>query len=183
MLITVEQLKTIRKNLDTTRLSQIIQPLNTTLKEFEIITPKRISAFIAQVAHESGGFQYFEELASGVAYEGRLDLGNTEPGDGRRFKGRGLIQITGRDNYRQCGNHLKVDLLKHPELLASETELACRSAGWYWSSRKLNQFADVSDLLTISVRINGRNRKTGLPNGWDDRLAYFENASRVLGSA
>jgi len=156
------------------RLAVFLPHLNDAMKEFEIDqTGPREAMFIAQLCHESGGFRYVEELASGAAYEGRKDLGNTEPGDGIRFKGRGLIQITGRSNYRVCGDALGVDLLSDPALL-ERPDLACRSAGWFWKSRGLNELADKGDFRMITRRING-----GL-NGWKDRLAFYEKAQEVL---
>ena len=162
------------------RVDQFFPYLESTMQEFHIDSAPRQAAFIAQLAHESGEFRYVQEIASGDAYEGRRDLGNTEPGDGRRFKGRGLIQVTGRDNYRDCGHALGLPLLDQPDLL-EQPEHACRSAGWFWASRGLNEKADMSDFLGISIKINGRNRSTGLPNGWSDRLMYWGRAKMVLG--
>ena len=147
--------------------------LNDAMREFGIDNQLREAAFLAQLAHESGEFRYVRELASGEAYEGRKDLGNCEPGDGVRYKGRGLIQITGRSNYRQCGDALGVDLVSCPERL-EEPELACRSAAWFWSSRHLNELADKGDFAAITRRING-----GL-NGYRERLAYWERAKEAL---
>ncbi|HXG29576.1 MAG TPA: glycoside hydrolase family 19 protein, partial [Nevskiales bacterium] len=120
-----------------------------TFERFEINTPKRQAQFLAQVAHESGGFRYVRELASGAAYDtGRLAtrLGNTpaKDGDGQKYKGRGLIQVTGTGNYRACSRALFGDdrLLKNPQLLEDPIN-ACLSAGWYWNSRKLNAYADA----------------------------------------
>ena len=149
--------------------------------EYDITTLFREAAFIAQLAHESGEFRYVRELASGAAYEGRKDLGNTEPGDGVKYKGRGLIQITGRSNYRDCGDALGLPLIDEPDLLETAGP-ACRSACWFWGSRGLNEMADNHDFLGISVKINGRNRTTGLPNGWSDRLSYWGRAKMVLGA-
>lgn len=143
------------------------------MHEFEIDTPLRVAAFLAQLAHESGELRYVEEIASGEAYEGRVDLGNTEPGDGARFKGRGLIQITGRSNYEACSAALGEDFVSSPELLELPAQ-ACRSAGWYWRSRKLNELADKEDLKRITKVINGGY------NGWPDRLKYYERAKEVL---
>jgi len=149
------------------------------MKEFEIDqTGPREAMFIAQLCHESGGFRYVEELASGAAYDtGRLAkmLGNTpeDDDDGEKYKGRGLIQITGHNNYRDCGNALGVDLLSDPALL-ERPDMACRSAGWFWKSRGLNELADKGDFRTITKRING-----GL-TGWQDRLAFYEKAQEVL---
>lgn len=148
--------------------------LTATMDEFEIDTPKRRAAFLAQVGHESGQLKYTEELASGADYEGRADLGNKEPGDGKRFKGRGLIQLTGRSNYLACGVAFGVDLLAHPESLA-EPQLAARSAGWFWKSKNLNRFADNDRFGSLSKAINGGH------NGLDDRIQLWLMARRTLG--
>ena len=157
-------------------LTKWVDPLNAAMDEFEINTPEREAAFLAQLAHESGGFRYVRELASGEAYEGRADLGNTQEGDGVRFKGRGLIQITGRANYAACGVALGLDLLGHPELLESD-ENACRSAAWFWKTHRLNEIADKGDFLLITKRINGGTR------GYQERIAYWEKAKDALGVA
>lgn len=173
-MITLDELQKICPTTKVSRLEKFIEPLNAAMQEFEISeTPVREMHFIAQVAHESGGFNYVRELASGAAYEGRADLGNTEPGDGIRYKGRGLIQVTGRSNYRACGDALGVDVVSEPELLESPV-LAARSAAWFWSSRGLNHMADLGDIRGITKRING-----GL-NGFSDRLAYLEKAQVVM---
>ena len=151
-----------------------IEPLNAAMREFGIDNPLRVAAFLAQVAHESGELRYVRELASGEAYEGRRDLGNTEPGDGPRFRGRGLLQITGRFNYRACGDALGVDLISSPELL-EQPLFACRSAGWYWGQRRLNELADKGDFLLITRKINGGT------NGWKWRLMYYDRAKDTLG--
>jgi putative chitinase len=149
-------------------------PLDASAAEWGIDSPQRVAAFLAQLAHESGSLRYVRELASGLAYEGRADLGNTQPGDGVKFKGRGLIQITGRANYLACGAALGVELIDTPERL-EDPDLAARSAGWFWSTRKLNELADAGDFRKITRRINGGY------NGWDDRLAYYERAKAALG--
>jgi predicted chitinase len=122
--------------------------------EFDITTRPRAAAFLAQVLHESGGLRYFEEIASGAAYEGRRDLGNTQPGDGRRFKGRGPIQLTGRANYAWASKALDIDLIANPQR-AAEHEIGWRIAGLYWKSRGLNELADQGDFQQITRRING----------------------------
>ena len=124
------------------------RPLTDAMEEFGINTPAREAAFLAQIAHESGSLRYTREIASGAAYEGRGDLGNTEPGDGIRFKGRGLIQITGRSNYKRVSKALYGDLrlLKQPELL-EEVIAACRSAAWFWADKELNTLADILVIL------------------------------------
>src|SRR5262245_64248177 len=105
--------------------------LNENFAEFDITTPLRQAAFLAQIAHESAQLLYVEEIANGMQYEGRKDLGNTQTGDGPFFKGRGLIQITGRDNYRACGKALGLDLIAEPKLLCIPVN-AVRSACWFW---------------------------------------------------
>lgn len=156
------------------RIPAFIEPLNAAMHEFHINSPIRQAAFIAQIAHESGELRYVEEIASGIAYEYRKDLGNTQPGDGMKYKGRGLIQITGRNNYHECGKALGVDLITNPELLETN-DLACRSAAWFWASRGLNDLADRGDFERITKRING-----GL-NGYQERLVYHARAKTALG--
>lgn len=173
-MITEDDLAAICKHSPRSTLARFVEPLNDAMAEFGIdANPARETHFLAQIAHESGGFRYVRELASGEAYEGRDDLGNTEPGDGVRFKGRGLIQITGRANYADCGAALGLDLLAAPELL-EEPVNAARSAGWYWESRGLNELADRGDARAITRRING-----GL-NGLQDRLSYLQLAQERL---
>lgn len=113
------------------------------------------------------------ELASGSAYEGRVDLGNVNFGDGVKYKGRGLIQVTGRANYAQVEKDLKIPCVENPELLESP-ENAALTAGWFWDSRKLNELADNSDFLRITKKING-----GV-NGIKDREELYGRALKVL---
>lgn len=155
------------------RADTFLQPLNDAMREFDINSNVREAAFLAQIAHESGSLKYVKELASGEAYEGRSDLGNNVIGDGVKFKGRGLIQITGRTNYAACGSALGLPLIERPELL-EEPVNACRSAAWFWNSRNLNELADKGDLKLITRKINGGY------NGYQDRLGYYERAQRVL---
>jgi putative chitinase len=176
-MVTLDQLKKIIPYAGP-RAAVFLPSLNEAMVEFGIDTPARQAAFLAQVAHESGSLRYTEEIASGRAYEGRGDLGNVQPGDGVRFKGRGLIQITGRDNYRVCSLALYRDtrLLGMPELL-EEVGAACRSAAWFWQSRDLNALADAADDVAfrrITKAING-----GF-NGLTERIAYYERAKEVL---
>lgn len=126
-----------------------------TCDKFSINTPSRMLNFLAQVGHESGGLFYTEELASGSAYENRADLGNTQKGDGVRFKGRGLIQITGRANYKSVSLALGTDFIVNPTYLGGKNVTKCsdiqlknaaESAGWFWNSRKLNALADQIDI-------------------------------------
>ncbi len=147
------------------------------MAEFGIDSPARQAAFLAQIGHESGGLKYTTEIwgptPAQSRYEGRKDLGNVQTGDGIRYKGRGLIQTTGRANYAATGRALGVDLIANPEQLA-EPVLAARSAAWFWQSRKLNALADSGDFVTLTRRING-----GL-NGLDDRMALHSAATEAL---
>jgi putative chitinase len=152
---------------------RFLGPLNAAMKEFHIDTPKRQAAFLAQLAHESGELRYMEEIASGAAYEGRKDLGNTQPGDGKRFKGRGPIQLTGRANYRRAGKALGLDLEDHPETVATPA-VGCRVAGWFWKTRGLNELADRGEFREITRRVNGGFR------GLESRQEYYRRALEVL---
>lgn len=171
--VTLEQLRSIMPHA-AHRIETFVVPLTAAMQEFSITSGRRQAAFLAQVAHESSELRDTRELASGDAYEGRRDLGNTEPGDGPRFKGRGLLQITGRANYERCGVALGLGLLARPDVL-EEPLGACRSAAWFWSTRKLNELADQDRFGSITQRING-----GF-NHIDERLAYWLTARKVLG--
>lgn len=132
-------------------------PLLATALKYQISTPLRLSHFLAQLLHESGSLKYTEELASGAAYENNRGLGNTSPGDGRRYKGRGLIQITGKYNYNKYGKAAGFDAVAHPERLAT-LPYAVDSAGWFWTSGaavNLNKPADKDDVRTVTRLING----------------------------
>lgn len=158
------------------RLDELWEYLEPAMWSAEIDTPDRIAMFLAQAAHESDRFCALEEYASGAAYEGRRDLGNTRPGDGRRYKGRGIFQVTGRANYALCSRELFGDeqqLLEEPEQLA-EPEWAVVSATWFWDHKGLNPFADRADLEGCTRRING-----GL-NGFDERREFYRRACRAL---
>lgn len=172
--LTVEQILKIAPEASRDRVTTLVPCLNQCMAEFEITTPLRQAHFLAQVAHESDRFNALEEYASGVEYEWRDDLGNIWMGDGIKFKGRGLIQVTGRANYIACGKALGIDLIKEPMRLANP-DLACRSAGWFWNLRKLNPDADKDDVETITRVING-----GL-NGFNDRQSLLTSAKQVLG--
>lgn len=161
-------------------ITKFFNPLNAAMLKYEIATSRRQAAFLAQIAHESGSLHYVEEMASGEAYEGRKDLGNTEPGDGKRFKGRGLIQITGRFNYEALSAALNYDFVKEPEKLELPGA-ASLSAGWFWHLKDLNRLADIDAFEKISARINGINKVTKKPNGMEDRLKHWENCRKALG--
>lgn len=126
----------------------------------------RLAHFLAQLIHESGSFRYMEEIASGQAYEGRKDLGNVNPGDGKLFKGRGPIQITGRANYRRYGKKIGIDLERHPEIAALPS-IGLHLALEYWKANGLNTLADADNVLGITKLINGGT------NGLADRKAHL----------
>lgn len=139
--------------------------------------PLRMAHFMAQVAHESGGFRYMEEIwgptPAQKKYEGRVDLDNTQPGDGFRYKGRGPLQATGRANYRLYGRTLGVDFENHPEVVALPS-LGLLVACSFWDMRGLNELADADDVLAITRRVNGGT------NGLAERKAYLAKAKGLL---
>ena len=153
--------------------------------KFGLHQPHRLAHFLAQLAHESAGFKYDKEIASGSAYEGRKDLGNTQAGDGKRYKGRGPIQITGRSNYREFTKWVRKIIPDAPNFETDPEKINTdpyEGLGpiWYWDTRNLNRLADRNDIENISAKINGRNRKTGQPNGMPDRLRFYDRAALVL---
>ena len=180
MSITQQQLLQILPNAGQSA-GVFVPVLNTAMVRFQIIGTKRVAAFIAQIGHESGQFRYVRELG-GDQYLSKYDtgslakrLGNTPEadGDGQKYRGRGLIQITGRANYITCGEALALDLVNHPELL-EKPQHACMSAAWFWASRGLNTLADAGQFDTITRRINGGQ------NGAADRQALYARALKVL---
>lgn len=176
--LTREQLQRVMKWASDARIDRFLAPLGAAMDRNGIDTPLRRAHFLAQLGHESGSLRYTEEIADGTAYEGREDLGNVEPGDGPRFKGRGLIQLTGRANYREYGRDAGLDLLSTPEharVLATDDRLAADVAGWFWRTLDLNALADADDLRAVTRRING-----GL-NGLNDRADFLERARLAFG--
>lgn len=172
-MITKEVLRQIAPNAKEKIISDLEKYFDKHMAKYGVDTYLRVCHFIAQCAHESASFTTLEEFASGAAYEGRRDLGNTQPGDGRRFKGRGIIQLTGRANYRAAGQRLGYDLEGNPEL-AETPEISVLTALDYWKNRGLNRWADQDDITTVTRRING-----GL-NGFEDRKKYLARAKRIL---
>lgn len=146
------------------------------MPNYDISTPLRTAHFLAQLGHESLDFFYAEESASGSAYEGRKDLGNTKPGDGVKFKGRGLIQVTGRANYTAYGEEVDDDFVtgQNYRRIASDPAVAVDVSCWYWKTRKLNELADKNDVRAVTKAING-----GF-NGLDDRVARTKRARYFL---
>jgi putative chitinase len=180
-----------------------LEPLLETFEKYDISTSKRQACFIGQAMHESGGFKHMvenlnysaqglmrtwpsrfpdmdiaeryannpEKIANKV-YSGRM--GNTEDGDGFAYRGRGIFQLTGKENYKNCSDGIGVDLIANPELL-QEPKCASLSAGWYWNKRNLNQYADTMDIETITKKINGGTI------GLDDRKAKINKVLDILG--
>jgi putative chitinase len=186
-MLTTEQLQSIMPGLSATKNGELLPFLQAAMTEFAIDAPARAAAFLAQLAHESGQFRFMEEIWGPTPAQRRYEpdsslattLGNTEPGDGKRFKGRGPIQITGRANYRRFGDLLNVDLTSTPERAAAP-DLAFRIAGLFWSKKGLNELADRATddaFREITRRING-----GF-NGLPDRQKFYEVACTVLNVA
>ena len=172
-MITKELLKKIAPTAKDSIISDLEKYFDTYLPKYEVNTYLRICHFLAQCAHECDGFKTLEEYASGSAYEGRKDLGNTQKGDGVRYKGRGIIQLTGRANYRTIGAKLGVDLENNPELAATG-KISVQTALEYWKSRNLNTYADQDDLAMITKRVNGGD------NGYDSRKEYLQKAKQLI---
>ena len=157
------------------RLDLYFEPLKAGMTKYGITSGLQAAHFIAQLGHESMSFLYCEEIASGSAYEGRSDLGNTEPGDGRRFKGRGLIQLTGRANYAAYSKYTGVDYLAQPERLSSDPVVAVDVSCWFWNDRGVDKLAERDDVKAVTRRINGGY------NGLDDRMHNLHRAKAMLG--
>jgi putative chitinase len=139
----------------------------------ELLTANRQAHFLAQCAHESDHLKTTTEYASGAAYEGRKDLGNIQSGDGRRFKGRGLIQLTGRYNYEQASQALGRNFVADPESVA-KFPAAADVSGWFWATHQINRHADADDVKAATKAVNG-----GL-TGIDSRTAYLASAKKAL---
>ncbi len=157
--------------------------INAAMAVFAIDSPERVAAFLAQVSHESGRLKWTREIwgpiPAQIRYEGRADLGNTQPGDGRRYCGRGLIQTTGRANYVGTRDGLRRYVPDVPDFEATPAALeqprwAALSAAWFWADRGLNFLADAGDYMRITRRINGGT------NGYEDRLALWEGAKGAV---
>ena len=182
-MITQDQLRRIMPGANAAKLTLFFPHLQAAMEEFEINTPLRAAAFLAQLAHESGQLRFMEEIWGPTAAQRRYEpvttlskrLGNTQKGDGFRFKGRGPIQLTGRDNYQRFGALLGLDLVGNPATAATP-EVAFRIAGLFWKNKGLNQLADQQNFREITRRING-----GF-NGLQDRLNFFARAKTVLGT-
>lgn len=173
-MITTDQLKAIIGNIYYDAKFQVLtDSINQVAEKYSINTNLRLAHFLAQVIHESGRFKYETEIASGSEYEERKDLGNVEPGDGARYRGRGYIQCTGRSNYKAITKALGVDFLSNPELLGTPP-YDMLSAGWFWNTRSLNVLADKDDVVGITKKVNG-----GI-NGLAQREQWLTKCKSVL---
>jgi putative chitinase len=178
-LVTLAQLRAVMTQLAAAKAQLYVGPLDQALGEFLVDDRLRICAFLGQVAHESGELAWFHEFASGMEYDLSVnprkarELGNVNPGDGPRYKGRGPIQLTGRNNYRACGRALGLDLEGNPDI-AVQPNVAFRTAGWFWSTHGLNALADQSSYREITRRINGGY------NGYADRVKYYDRALAIF---
>ena len=142
--------------------------LQSVLIQGGVTDPVKLAAWMAQCKHESGGFRWLREFASGSAYEGRVDLGNTQPGDGPRYKGRGFIQCTGRDNYKSMSSHFSQDFISAPELI-EQVEWAAKSVLWFFNVYKKGRTASVNwdDCYAVTRIVNGGT------NGLAERQKYY----------
>jgi predicted chitinase len=180
-MITRHQLSRIMPAATSENVERHLEPLNAAMVEFDINTPLRQAAFLAQIAHESGQLKWMTELWGPTSAQLRYEpphskakeLGNTHKGDGRRYKGRGPIQITGRGNYRAYGDLLGVDLEANPDKAAS-ADIGFRIAGAFWKTHGLNELADKRMITAITQAINGGK------NGIKERLAFYRTAKKVL---
>lgn len=185
-----------------------VQAMNTVFPKYEIDSPNRIAAFLAQCGHESGGWRVFSEnlnysakaldavfgkyfkragrdaneyarqpeKIANVVYANRMSNGDTESGDGWRYRGRGPIQLTGKANYEAFSREMSVDVVENPDLVSEDKEIALMSAIWFWNTNRLNRYADNGDIKTMTKRING-----GF-NGLEDRIHHWEEALEMLGA-
>jgi predicted chitinase len=172
-MLTDDELRQIMPNCPAAKRADYLPFIQQAMAEFDITSYRRETAFLAQLAHESAELRYMEEIASGAAYEGRANLGNTQPGDGKRFKGRGPIQLTGRAKYTKYGQLLGLDLIDDPSIAATK-EVGFRIAGLFWKLNGLNELADQQNFKLITKRVNGGY------NGLDDRLKYYQRAKKVM---
>lgn len=179
MTLTEQQIRTMMPNAGK-RLDPHLPYIGPALVEGHIDTPRRIAAFMAQLAHESGEYLWMAEIwgptEDQLGYEGAARLGNTQPGDGFKFRGRGPIQITGRDGYTRCAAAMGLDLLNHPELLMLP-ENATRSAVWFWNDKVggLSPIADQDWFRLLTRLINGGY------NGLEDRVVHWRRNRELLG--
>lgn len=172
-MITVQMIKALAPNSKDSVVNDVVKFFNIHAPKYDVDTYLRVTHFMSQAAHESASFRTLEEYATGAAYEGRKDLGNVSKGDGAKYKGRGIFQLTGRANYRDMGRKLGLRLEETPAHAATP-EVSVLTALEYWKTRGLNAWADKDDVLTITKKINGGT------NGLEDRKNYLAKAKKVF---
>ena len=181
--ITTDQVREIleqyRKDLTPDYVERLTNSFNACFNRYEIDTCLRISHFVGQMIHESGAFRYKEEIwrdtPAQKSYEGRKSLGNDEPGDGYKYRGRGYIQLTGKKNYQVFSEAMGIDFVANPDLVLVEP-YPMMSAGWYWKKRRLNRWADDDNGAQISLRINGH----GFMKSHDARMRKVEHVKKIM---
>ena len=206
MMLTAEQFKDLFPNCKDPE--GWVDAMNEVFPQYEINTPQRIAAFIAQCGHESGGWRVFSEnlnysakaldavfgkyfvragrdaneyarqpeKIANVVYANRMDNGDTNSGDGWRYRGRGPIQLTGKANYSAFSADMDVDAVDNPDTVSEDKEIALMSAIWFWNKNGLNRYADSGDIKTMTKRINGGYI------GLEDRIHHWEEALKAMGA-
>jgi len=180
--ITLAQFKACLPGIQSSVATQALDPMNAAMAEFGINTCLRRSAWFGQVGEESASLRYMQEIASGAAYNGRRDLGNTQPGDGPRFKGRGPLQLTGRANYQKVGQALGLDLINNPTSVATYP-VGFRTSGYFWKTHGLNELADARNFAEITHRVNGCNVAVNAcpATHYSTRQMYYNACKKALG--
>ncbi|MCE9674088.1 hypothetical protein LY474_40495 [Myxococcus stipitatus] len=178
--LTLDELRELTPRLTEAKRVEYLPYINQALREWDITSYARVTAWLGQMLFESNQFAAWREVGDASAYEGRASLGNTQPGDGERFRGRGPVQLTGRDNYTRAGKALGLPLATQPELV-ERPEVGFRTAAWFWRSGNgdLNPYADLETddaYLAITRRINGGT------NGLEQRRNYWTRAKAALSS-
>lgn len=170
--VTADELQKISPGLPRAQAELMAPKVSAAMEQAGITDKRERAAFLAQTAHETDGFRTMEEYASGKDYEGRKNLGNTQKGDGERFKGRGLVQLTGRDNYEKAGAAIGVDLANQPEL-AAQSPYAEQIAAWYWKQNGIGELAREGKFEKVTRGINGGT------NGKESRRDYYDRALKL----
>lgn len=203
MKLTVDQIKQAIPAASTDNISKFIEGFNETFEMFDINTPKRVAMFLAQTAHESANFRAVvenlnysanslvrvwpsrynasnagayarnPEKIANRSYADRMGNGSEASGDGWKYRGRGIIQLTGKSNYEKCGHDLDLNLVEFPDQ-AADDPVCVLSAGWFWTTRQLNKWADKGDVKTVTRKINGGYF------GLDERTKHYNHAIEVL---
>lgn len=188
-LLTLNQLRKAMPNLKLSRAASLVGPLSRAMEEAKINTPLRVAAFLAQIGHESVDLQFMNEIWGPSDQQKRYDpptdlakdLGNTSPGDGYKYRGRGPLQLTGKKNYKSFGDAAGMDFVSNPDLL-SDPEWGFKAAAWYWNTKGLNKYADAGDIDTVSQIVNSGGTRVPLSKirGLSDRRARYETARSAL---